>query len=572
MAPTIQNMIVVYREGDNDSLTFASYYASVRGLDDAQLIALPCSGDEILANYASFQSQIENPLKNAIANEYAVTDLQVILVGYGVPGGFHDGSDIVSTTSRLSRIHHPYSKGFLNPLFNRQQFQRYNDADTSTALIVSRIDAPTLDIALSIVDSINLTIRQGFANGKIYFDPYAPTVDDEEASYQQELFDFENLTLPILNLVEYRTTFWDQATDVVIPKLTNDSFMWSWKADRAGYTFFQNQTRSRIFQYNADLDGGASVRDADDKRWPMLALTSGYIASAGAMSDPLPEGFLRPSPFFDALFRGATIGEAFMFACPNLDWTVTLFGDPLVTTRFPIGLPLTQGFSTSSGWMEMEQNLQSVISYYLCRQDAANDIYNSIVLSKDVQTITSLLTSVTALVNEVVAETIQDLNRLVVTYLSFPPIVNSLSEYISQNNLQVSELLTSIVPSLSLASNLFYDSGSWQFEDIIQNPAAEFLIYNFVIDVASDPIFSQIIFTINSATDQTGWSFEKTNDVFSPIPDIGVTSSYAGRRVRYVASTDQYLQSKQIIFIRIKQVDEFGDPTSYRYFQKVIGT
>jgi hypothetical protein len=64
-------------------------------------------------------------------------------------------------------------------------------------------------------------------------------------------------------------------------------------------------------------------------------MSQGYVSSAGAMSDPTILGFLNPNPFFDALLRGATIGEAFLFSVPHVDWTISLFGDPLTYCSFP---------------------------------------------------------------------------------------------------------------------------------------------------------------------------------------------------------------------------------------------
>jgi len=53
------------------------------------------------------------------------------------------------------------------------------------------------------------------------------------------------------------------------------------------------------------------------------------------MSDPTIPGFLDPNSFYYSLLRGATIGESFYFSIPHLDWTITLFGDPLSSCSFP---------------------------------------------------------------------------------------------------------------------------------------------------------------------------------------------------------------------------------------------
>jgi hypothetical protein len=59
-----------------------------------------------------------------------------------VPGGFYDGENIVSATSRLSRMQSSYARNNTNPIYNRQIFKRFNDDDAINFMICSRIDGP----------------------------------------------------------------------------------------------------------------------------------------------------------------------------------------------------------------------------------------------------------------------------------------------------------------------------------------------------------------------------------------------------------------------------------------------
>ena len=496
MAISRENLIVVYRSVSNDSYAFARHYADVHNLDDSQLVGIPCSGDEILDSYEDFQTQVEDPIRNAIESEYGNIGIWAILLGFGVPGGFRDGSSYISATSRLSRIHHEYTVdeygvgvGMPNPLFSRQKFTRFDADDADIALIVSRIDAPTLEGAIEIVGNTLSVAKQGVVNGKIFIDPYTTIDDALETSYQNEIFDFQNNLLPLLNIKSYSTTFWDSETDVVIPRLHGDSFMWAWKSDRAGYTFFKDKSTIRVFLYNGDTDGAEKVRDADERRWPMLALSSGYAACAGAMSDPLPEGLLRPKPFFDALFRGATIGEAFLFAIPNLDWTVTLFGDPLVSVTFPTREVLSDDFTEKSGFEIMGKNLQSAIAYYFEREKAFMTAYTAITNSGDVDTLTQLIGPFTALTNTVISKTKSDLEDLTTMYGRFPS--ESLNLYLDLNDLKISKLLSMITPNIQVTAAQKLPSGSWYFEDEINHPTSSFFTYHFQLQIANDSDFSE---------------------------------------------------------------------------------
>jgi uncharacterized protein (TIGR03790 family) len=567
------SVAVVYREDSAESLEFATYYADKHGIDHAMLVPVPCTGDEILSSYAAFQTQIENPLIDFLADEYGLT-ARIIIVGYGVPGGFHHSGNIISTTSRLSRIHHTFDPGMSNPLFARQRFKRYDDDDADIAIIASRIDAPTLALAKSIVNNMRLTARQGVVNGKIYFDPLAPTVDEAEEAYQAELLDFEAQVLPVLNIPSYKTTFWDEYTDVVIPKVSADSFMWSWKADRAGYTFFKEKTTARVFLYNGDTDGAESVRDPLDKRWPMLALNAGYAATAGAMSDPLPEGLLRPKPFFDALFRGASIGEAFLFAVPNLDWTITLFGDPLLTVKFPTAEVLLDGYTSASGFNLMGQHLQSAIAYYLEREEAYIDIFNIINDTDSVEVITQTMPAFTSLANGVIAETKGVFSRLVTEYTKFPRGAGSLPQFLFERGDKISRLLPLISPSASVPTAFLFDFGYWQFEDEIQHPVSDFAKYTFILKIATDDLFTvgSTILTLDTSVSTAGWYYEKESNQFVEIPQGGILSSFAGRRIRYVSPETHYFDERKVYYARIWQENEFSETTPTRTFKQVVGT
>lgn len=587
MALLPENMIVLYRQGSADSLEFANYYADFRSLDPSQLVAVPCTGTEILANYATFQTQVQNAVAAYLATR---ANVNVILVGYGVPGGFIDGSDVISTTSRLSRINQTYNsvttKGMSNPLFARQVFKRFDTTDAATAFVVSRIDAPTLDDAKKIVDNIANVAQQGVVNGKLFFDPYATTDDAEEIAYKNELLDFEATILPQLGIGSYKTKFWDSTTDVVIPRLTGDSFMWAWKADRAGYTFFKEQTTARVFLYNGDTDGAEAVRDAEDKRWPMLALASGYAGTAGAMSDPLPDGLLRPKPFFDALLRGATLGEAFLFAVPHLDWTLTLFGDPLLTVSFPAAEIIPEGYNVASGFESMGYNLQTALGYYLEREEIFFNIYSVIHAAGSMVFITELIRPFESVANDVIARTKAEFVRLVNEYVRFPRSSNEpLIQYLNTKGLKVSRLLPLVSPNIQVPASLRYPVGYWVFEDTIQQPSSEFTKYHFQLQLADDIGFTSLVTTgasyvttdnvtinANSAANLDGWFYENEANGFSEITSQGVATSYAGRRVRYISPEDDYFPTRQVYYARIRQVNEFGQFTAWRTFKQVVGT
>lgn len=570
MALTPDNIIVLYRTGNADSLSFAQAYQTLHNLNNSQLIGLTCSGNEILSSYAEFQTEIENQV-----SPHITVNVKAILVGYGVPGGFMDGSDVIATTSRLARIGHTYSKQLANPLFNRRQYQDYDAGDAQNAIIASRIDAPSITVALDMIQNIQTAVRQGTANGTFYFDKYAVINSAGETAYFNDLSDFESRWLPILNVPATKTVFWDEYTDVVVPKLTDDSFMWAWKADRAGYTFFQDDKAARFFLYNADTDGAGEMRNSEDKRFPMLAISSGYVASAGAMSDPSPSGHLRPSPFFETLYRGATLGEAFLFATPFLDWTVGMVGDPLVSVRFPASVQISDDLSINTGWDNMAADLASAIAY----ADHANTDLSSIPAillnytdSAKIDLFTVFQTASLYSASTWLANYRKSASNLISYIINNSNSLNSaFASYLSDRGITVSELI-SIAATTTLGTQFFTPRGQWVAEVVLQTSTSVFAAYYFQMDVSTDKTFGTILYSLNTQNNQANWTFEQHIGSFVSIPSSGVTSNYSGLRVRYTSPQAQYLSRGTVFYYRVRQKDDQGNIGSYTTYEGIVST
>lgn len=173
MALTADNTIFVYRDGDASSLSVAQYYMQRRGLDATHLMPIACSADEVLLNYATFQSEIENPILAALAAPPLSTeDIYVIVLGYNVPGGFIDGSDTVSAVSRIIGMKQTYQKREENFFYIRKVGTDFTDTDNDYGYIAGRIDAPSVKIARSIIDGSIEVENQRTVNGDFYVDPY----------------------------------------------------------------------------------------------------------------------------------------------------------------------------------------------------------------------------------------------------------------------------------------------------------------------------------------------------------------------------------------------------------------
>ncbi len=584
MSITRQNVVIVYRQSDSDSEQLADDYISRYNLNSVQKIAVPCSNNEILDSETEFNNQVLTSLKSSIdALENNDWNIKAIVLGYNIPGGFRDGDDIISSTSRASRIHHTYSKKRSNYLYDRKDYKSYDDTDATFALVASRIDAPTFDLAKAMIDNAEILDRQNIANGTFYIDPYSDKLGGPASAYEDSILDFKDNILPLLNLDIFSTVFLDPYIDVVIPRVENDSFIWSWFTDRSSMSFFGSTDALRIFAYNADYSGANTVRSIITRHWPALAIRNGYIATAGAMSNPTIEGFLSPRAFFETLLRDGNIGEAYLFSLPFLDWTMTLFGDPLAIVVFPSEPEEDDTIDEDESFRLMSIDLARAITYQYRRSSLLEEAFVTIVSSIDVATEVDLLYRTKQLYDEnsdasrnghfvMLVEKYYDHILARKRETNVGTINPTINDYLQVAGFKVSEMTLDSFYDSDIVNDIYVkDMGEWTVEVPIIDEAGDFVLYHFELEVSFNENFSTILFVKDSQENQTGWFYERNENEFIDVPTDGVASNFAGNRIRYVSNENEYLTRGRIVYFRIKQKDSNNEYQN-RNFRDVIHT
>jgi hypothetical protein len=555
---------------------------------NGQLVGIQCSNSEILDTAGDFNTQVLDPVKYAMDNapELSGRNIWGIIIGYNVPGGFQHGNDIISATSRMSRINHSFDKKIGNKLYNRSIFQRFDSDDADIALICSRLDGPNIQQVKTYIDNAETLNQQLFANGTFYIDPYSDKVGPSADDYQEILLEFYNGLLTTLNLEVWSTTFLDPYIDVAIPYVNNDSFVWSWFTDRAYSSYFQNTNAIRVFFYNADFDGAYTVRDENGHRWPFLSMSAGnYAASAGAMSNPTIPGFLNPIPFFNSLLRSATIGEAYLFSLPYLDWTMALFGDPLALCSFPSAVVEEEDvIEQHECWDMMAKSLARSATHLYKKENETEDISHSIVdlssTDRDVEVDILYPSEPLRLLSQEstwhsqlksLTETLFDYPRKMYQYFGLETTSPSIDDYLTEKGFKVSRILTEIYGEPNISASNLLDEGWWQFEFTVQDKVTNFVHYHFILEVSDSADFSTILHTKDSYGIRN-WTYEKSKDNFVPITFSGISSSYIGRRVRYesrqnvLLGINEYLTRGETYYFR---VTPYNAETSEQYEEDI---
>lgn len=578
MSLSKSNVLVVYRQGDSDSQSFANRYKSIRNLDDDQVISIPCSNIEILDSYNGFKNEVENPIKNALGSSPVSNyNIYAIVLCPFVPGGFRDGNDIISSTSRLSRINSVFEKNIKNDLYDRRVPSSFSSEEAEYSIICTRFDAPTYEIANRWLYNIEKAIKRIIVNGDFYLDAYSGFYGGGYSEYTEDLLKFEQYFIPLTGNGLVSSKFIDPYIDSIIPYIQDDSFFWGWGSERGSLSFFKNSSHIRCFFYNADMNGSFTMRDIDERNWPVLSIRNGYVSTAGSMSDPGPDGYLRPRPFIDSLLRGYSLGEAFLYSQPYLDWTVSCFGDPLLVFKFPKELDNSSLIEENIAWQLMEEEISKSIATINRKSNIIENLRDIIMNGSDTELALDFLYQVEELyylyndksrkndfINLVqsVIEMATDRNRF--TFESYYP---SFNDYLSQTENKVSELFADSIQDDILLDSISesnkFKNGSWKYEFVLDHIYSRYTNYHFEIDISEDSNFSNIIYSIKSYEDSTGWFFEEYDNIYSDIKTTGVPSSYAGKRIKFY--NEEYLlerSNRYYIRYRQKYLSNFG---SYKY-------
>lgn len=563
MSITSENVIFIYRQGDSDSYEVALAYQELHNLYNSQLVGISCSDEEVLQNRELFLEQVEYPIFNAInsiENGYTeISNVFCVVLGYNVPAGFRDGENIISSTSRIARIKHNYSPRERNPLYDRKVYKSYDADDASKVLITGRIDGKNKDVVLELINKTKTAINQRYINGAFFFDAYSDKLSDDAQTYFEDLKNFENFIIEDLNLNNILTKFEDSYVDVFHPFVKDDSFYWGWFTDRGDSTFFTKTSTSRIFFYNADFDGGYSIKEEESSRWPQVSIENGYIATAGAMSNPRFDGLLRPTPFFEALYNGATLGEAYLYSNPYIDWTISFIGDPLAVIAFPGQYDgVVSDEILDEQWIETITNVSRLQAHQYNIDNELLYMRQLLVESDDVATTVDLLHLVDALYQSNTYSIDDNTNEVINSLATYASAIRaqrqniSLSEYIVDNNFYISNLTASRMGGNVPNTNKL-EEGYWEIIFTIEKETEDFVIYSFDIEVSDDEFFSNILYNSSSNITEDGWFYEFDTNAYVPLDRSGIGSNFTGMKIKYKSLPSQYLTRGKIYYFRTRQ-------------------
>ncbi len=596
---TPERVVFCYRANDPASLDVAQHYCTVRGVPAANLISLPCSTDNIISEN-EYISTIEDPIRAALAslgNEFTSggqKEIWVIVLGHRVPHAYRTTEDpyldsFIAVASALHRV--GFVREFKSPnhTFNRVNFKFFDATDAAELYITAVLDGPDAQTVKKMIDRSLDVDNQVFVTGKIYIDPYGNKDTSDQLDYEQDLIEFRELEIPNLGLDFVSTvdaTIPDQDPyidpigfpyiDPTVAALDNDSFYWGWFVPEFSHSLFLDQNERRVFLYNADDDGADNLAEDIDESganpWVNLAINvePGYAATAGAVSAPGEDAYLRPRPFFNTLHQGATIGEAFLFASRFVSWKTVLIGDPLMVVNFPVELPTEQDINTTTipqdeSIILVQGSIEEALAWGMRQSRLTQDLLDKVVSSANLSEEIELLYSLNkwrTLKNDTVQ--FNTFSRAAESWVSFIIKTTSLTvnQWLTLRGEKISfffsELLKTTTAS-AIDSSLIHPEGEWSFTFTYTHPEQTLENVNFRLHLSRTRDFKVLEKELFSEDSISGWKYESEPYIFVQMPPNGFPSNFSGRRVRFVSPANHRLRRTEAFYVRWRAFGEDGN-------------
>jgi uncharacterized protein (TIGR03790 family) len=249
-----------------------------------------------------------------------------------------------SELALVQKTAYPLAGWIPSPFFIGFQGKKIKDMPES-ALLVSRLDGPTLQIVKRVIDDSLLAEEKGL-KGKAYFDARWPYPEKKDltgyAYYDASLHKAAAVVRASKLMVE---TVLDEKESLFQPGECDDAALYcGWYSLGKYIDAFQWVPGSVGFHIASQEC--RTLREPGSTVWCKMMLEKGIAATVGPVGEPYVEAFPVPEVFFGLLMDGEeTLVECFALSSPFLSWRMILIGDPLYRP-FPAHLKQLQMSTT----------------------------------------------------------------------------------------------------------------------------------------------------------------------------------------------------------------------------------
>jgi len=199
-------------------------------------------------------------------------------------------------------------------------------------LMVARLDGPNYGIAKGLIDKAMAAEKRGLT-GAMCVDSRGLFADDLYSRYDQSLRDLALLTRLRTSLPVQEESTGELFAPGSCPQTALYCGWYSVRNYVDAFDFVEGAVGFHIASFES-----ARLHDPNGREWCPAMLTDGITATLGPVAEPYLHAFPAPQAFFQALFEGRCLVEAFYLTKPFNSWQMLLIGDPLYRP-FRAGLP-----------------------------------------------------------------------------------------------------------------------------------------------------------------------------------------------------------------------------------------
>jgi uncharacterized protein (TIGR03790 family) len=362
VADTGESVVVVYNSNIPASKQVAEHYAAKRQVPSEQILSFALTEAENISR-SEFESKLERPLWNELRSRKLLVyenppensstqrcnvvsaKVRYLVLCYGVPLKIDPDPTLkesandklvaelkrneAAVESELTLLpmldqKFPITGPLVNALHNATNRAQFHP--TNGVMMVTRLDGPTPEIAMGLVDKALEAEKSGLW-GNVYVDtrglqdPAAKQGDEmlKAAAELARLYGYEVIT-------EASSRTFSPSTP-----LSDIAFYFGWYDQNVSGPFTNGMAQFRPGAIAYHLHSFSSRNLRTTNTWwagPLLSL--GATATLGCTEEP----YLQSTPHMNSLFYrfvnlGFTFGEAALASQPWLSWQIAAIGDPL---------------------------------------------------------------------------------------------------------------------------------------------------------------------------------------------------------------------------------------------------
>lgn len=345
-----KEILVIANGNVKTSIALAIYYLEKRQIPKENLIKVRIPESEVCTR-TDYVIKIAIPVRNYLRQlDPMEKQIRCLVVMYGLPLRIdtpsspktqtgtgeainkilNDKSSSLDSELTLLRLEEHYSIGgwLPNPYFLGFQGQQL-EIKKEDVLMVSRLDAPTVQIVKRIIDDSIAAEKIGL-NGKAYFDARwsdpGSNVKLSGYSYYDKSI---HLAADLVKKSNLMPVILDDSQELFKENSCLNAALYCGWYSLAKYIDAFTWQRGAIGFHIASSEC-TTLKNANSQVWCKMLLEKGVAATLGPVGEPYIDTFTVPELFFGFLIQGhLTLVECYMVSTPYLSWKMALIGDPL---------------------------------------------------------------------------------------------------------------------------------------------------------------------------------------------------------------------------------------------------